>query len=115
MNLIVICLDSFRQDHVSCYHGRQPVFDDVPPCQTPNIDAFAQRCVVFENAYPCGLPTIPVRYELMTGMFSLPYRGWEPLTPYDKPIAKSFVRRVTFAASSAILTTTFALTCAPPA
>jgi hypothetical protein len=43
MNLIVICLDSFRQDHVSCYHGGQPVFDDVPPCQTPNIDAFAQR------------------------------------------------------------------------
>jgi hypothetical protein len=54
MNLIVICLDSFRQDHVSFYHGGQPVFDDVPPCQTPNIDAFAQRCVVFENSYPCG-------------------------------------------------------------
>ncbi len=88
VNLIVICLDTFRQDHVSCYHGGQPVFDDVPPCQTPNIDAFARSCVVFENAYPCGLPTIPVRYELMTGMFGLPYRGWEPLNPSDKSLAE---------------------------
>lgn len=88
MNLIVICLDSFRQDHVSFYHEGRPTFDDVPPCQTPNIDIFARRCIVFENAYPCGLPTIPIRYELMTGQFSLPYRGWEPLTLYDKPIAE---------------------------
>ncbi|MCS3919578.1 arylsulfatase A-like enzyme [Candidatus Fervidibacter sacchari] len=66
MNLIVICLDSFRQDHVSFYHGGQPVFDDVPPCQTPNIDAFAQHCVVFENAYPCGLPTIVASSATLT-------------------------------------------------
>ena len=88
MNLVVVCLDSFRQDHVSYYRGDAPVFDAVPPCRTPNIDLFAHQCVVFDNAYPCGLPTIPVRYELMTGQFGLPYRGWEPLTPYDKPIAE---------------------------
>ncbi len=88
MNLVVVCLDSFRQDHVGCYRDDASVFDDVPPCQTPNMDAFAQQGVVFESAYPCGLPTIPVRYELMTGQFSLPYRGWEPLTPHDKPVAE---------------------------
>lgn len=88
MNLIVICLDSFRQDHVSLYNGGKPIFDGVPTCQTPNMDAFAKRCIVFDNAYPCGMPTIPIRYELMTGQFGLPYRGWEPLTIYDKPIAE---------------------------
>ncbi|MCS7224789.1 MAG: sulfatase-like hydrolase/transferase [Armatimonadetes bacterium] len=87
-NLVVICLDSFRKDHVSCYHGGNAPFSDLPPCSTPHIDAFAQLCVVFDNALPSGLPTIPVRYELMTGQFGLPYRGWEPLNPYDRSIAE---------------------------
>ena len=76
MNLIMICLDSFRQDHVSFYHGGLPAFDGVPACQTPHIDAFARECLAFDNVYPCGLPTIPIRMELMTGQFTLPYRPW---------------------------------------
>lgn len=88
MNLIFIMLDSLRQDHVSVYNQGQPVFDGVPACKTPNIDAFASECIIFENAYPSGLPTMPVRYELMTGHFSLPSRGWMPLTPYDVTLAE---------------------------
>lgn len=88
MNIIIICLDSLRQDHVSFYHQGKPAFEGIPACRTPNIDAFAQQCVAFENAYPCGLPTIPIRMELMTGQFSLPYRPWQPLAPTDIPMAE---------------------------
>ena len=88
MNLIVIVLDSFRQDHVSTYHNGTSVFEGIAPCQTPNIDQFAEECVVFENAYPEALPTIPIRTQLMTGQRTLPYRPWQPLTPEDVAIAQ---------------------------
>jgi len=87
MNVIVIMLDSFRQDHISFHNQGKGIFEDVKPCRTPNIDRFAEECIVFENAYPSGLPTIPVRSELMTGQDTLPFRPWEPLGPHDITIA----------------------------
>jgi len=88
INLIFIMLDSFRQDHVGIYHKGKSPFPHVKPCDTPNLDKFAEECVILENVYPCGLPTIPVRFELMTGYYSLPYRPWAPLTSYDLTIAE---------------------------
>lgn len=85
-NLILIILDSFRQDHISYYNRGERVFENVPACKTPNLDSFAKDSVVFHNVYPSGLPTIPVRYEVLTGMFSLPYRPWQQLLPYPKDI-----------------------------
>lgn len=93
MNAIVIILDSLRQDHVSVYHGGRGPFEDVPACQTPNLDRFAQDCVVFRNVYPEGLPTIPVRLALMTGQWTLPFRGWEPLRQPDTTIAEILGRQ----------------------
>ena len=87
MNIIGIMLDSFRQDHVSFYHGGNPAFEKVPACQTPTLDAFAQECIVFDNAYPEALPTIPARTQLFTGQRTLPYRPWQPLTQEDISIA----------------------------
>ena len=58
MNLIFICLDSLRQDHVSFYNPADPVFDRVPICVTPNIaearelivaNASADQDFTFEN------------------------------------------------------------------
>lgn len=80
MNLIVICIDSLRQDHVSFYNPDSPV-------ETPNIDRFAQRCVSFTNVYPEALPTIPVRTQLMAGQRTLPNRPWQPLTRGDRTLA----------------------------
>ena len=77
MNIIVLMLDSLRQDHVS-YYGW-----DGCPLQTPNIDAVAAEAVVFDNVYPEGLPTIPVRTDLLTGQSSLTNRTWQPLVPTD--------------------------------
>jgi arylsulfatase A-like enzyme len=88
VNLIFIVLDSLRQDHVSFYNPVDPVFDRVPNCATPNIAEFARHAIVFNNMYPCGLPTIPTRTELMTGQFTLPSRGWQPLVPTDITIAQ---------------------------
>ncbi|MFN4227978.1 MAG: sulfatase-like hydrolase/transferase [Candidatus Ratteibacteria bacterium] len=88
MNLIFIMIDSLRQDHVSVYNKGKKVFENIKSCKTPNIDKFAENSVIFENVYPSGLPTIPVRYELMTGFYSLPYRPWCPLTDYDLTIAE---------------------------
>jgi len=79
MNVIYIMLDSLRQDHVSFYNQGKPVFDGIPACRTPNIDAFAKDCIVFRNAYPEGLPTLPVRTEILTGQRTLPFHGWQPL------------------------------------
>ncbi len=88
MNVIGIMLDSFRQDHISFYNQGQPVFEEVPFCQTPNLDAFAEECIVFDNAYPEALPTIPVRTQLFTGQRTLPYRPWQPLTKEDVSVAE---------------------------
>ena len=87
MNLIMIVLDTFRQDHVGFYHGGRAPFDDVAACRTPNLDAFARDCVVFDSAYPEALPTMPVRLQLMTGQRTLHARPWGPLGPGDATIA----------------------------
>ncbi len=77
MNIIVLMLDSLRQDHVS-YYGW-----DGCPLTTPNIDAVATEGVVFDNVYPEGLPTIPVRTDLFTGQSSLTNRTWQQLMDTD--------------------------------
>lgn len=87
MNVIGIMLDSFRQDHVSFYNRGRGPFENVAACQTPNLDAFARECIVFDNAYPEALPTIPVRTQLFTGQRTLPYRPWQPLTQEDISVA----------------------------
>lgn len=88
MNIICIMLDSFRQDHLGVYHRNQPVFEGIPTCQTPNLDAFAKEAVVFHNAYPEALPTIPVRTQFFTGQCTLPFRPWQPLTREDISISE---------------------------
>lgn len=87
-NVIIVVLDSLRQDHVSFYNKGERVFKDVPACKTPNLDKFAKESIVFYNAYPSGLPTIPVREELMTGQFTLPYKPWSPMYPSEITIAE---------------------------
>ena len=53
-NVVFIALDSLRQDHVRFYNPDAP-------CETPHMDALARESVAFDNVYPEGLPTIPVR------------------------------------------------------
>lgn len=75
MNVIFILNDSFRRDHLGCY-GNSWI-------KTPNLDQFAQRAALFEHYYTASYPTVPNRWDLVTGRFGFPFRGWQPLAPND--------------------------------
>ena len=80
MNVFWIMLDSLRRDHVGAYGSTV--------CKTPHLDAFAAEAILFDNAYPEALPTIPVRTAMVTGRRTLAGRGWQPLTPEDVTAAE---------------------------
>ena len=88
LNLIVIVCDSFRRDNLACYGSKW-----LPNLETPNLDRFAEKAVIFKDAYPEGMPTIVIRRTLYTGRRVLPYYafpdgdgalpGWHPLYHED--------------------------------
>jgi len=80
MNVFWIVLDSLRRDHIGAYGSEV--------CQTPHLDAFAAEAILFDNAYPEALPTIPVRTALNTGCRTLHCRPWQPLTDEDVTAAE---------------------------
>ncbi len=80
MNTIVVMLDSLRRDHLGCYGNTW--------IETPEIDSFSSKSLVFDLAYAEGLPTIPVRTSLFTGRYTLPFRRWQPLEKADVVIAE---------------------------
>ena len=71
MNVIAICLDTLRWDHLGCY-GNERV-------STPAIDAFARDATRFDAAYCASFPTIPMRTDAFTGNVNWPVYGWKPL------------------------------------
>jgi arylsulfatase A-like enzyme len=74
LNLIVLVADTFRADNLAPY-GSQFV-------DCPNLNRFAEQSVIFEQAHPEGLPTIPTRRVLYTGRRILPtyyFRQPEPV------------------------------------
>ena len=69
MNLVVICLDTFRADMI--HHV------GVDFIKTPNMDALAKESIIFEKAYAEGLPTIQFRRAALTGIRSFPWRYYD--------------------------------------
>lgn len=93
MNIILIIADSLRADHTGCYGNKW--------IKTPNIDRLAQESVLFERAFPEGLPTIPVRRAIYTGNRTWPFEdykpkkgdtvrhfGWQPMAESDVALAE---------------------------
>ncbi|MBV7332712.1 sulfatase-like hydrolase/transferase [Chloroflexi bacterium TSY] len=80
MNVIVIMNDTFRRDYLGCYGNTW--------IHTPNLDEFAQRAAVFEQYYIASYPTVPARWDLCTGRYGFPFRGWQPLGPNDLTLAQ---------------------------
>ncbi|HUX09762.1 MAG TPA: sulfatase [Terriglobia bacterium] len=77
LNLIVIVSDTFRRDNLAAYGQKW-----LENLETPNLDRFAKECVVFEDAYPEGMPTIVIRRTLYTGRRVIPcyyFRQHEPV------------------------------------
>lgn len=66
-NLIVVVFDTLRYD---------AVFGDL--ARMPNLRRFASQSVVYDNAWAEGLPTIPFRRALFTGMRSFPWQHKSP-------------------------------------
>jgi arylsulfatase A-like enzyme len=71
MNIVLVILDSLRQDHVGAYANEW--------IETPYLDAFASEGVLFTRCYPESLPTLPVRRALHTGLRTFPYHGHRDL------------------------------------
>ncbi len=71
MNVILIISDTFRKDHLGAYGN--------PWIHTPNLDAFARQATVFDRAYAASFPTVPNRFDVMSGRFTFPYFAWSPL------------------------------------
>ncbi|MBS1869954.1 MAG: sulfatase-like hydrolase/transferase [Actinobacteria bacterium] len=70
-NVVLIMADRLRADALKSY-------DDVLPnsAHTPSLDALADESLRFRYFVPDGLPAIPARRALLTGMRSYPFRDW---------------------------------------
>ena len=77
LNLILLDVDTFRADNLACYGGNQ--------VDCPNLNAFAQDSVIFEEAYPEALPTVPIRRNLVTGRRILPFDYYQQHDPVQMP------------------------------
>ncbi|MCY0879234.1 MAG: sulfatase [Firmicutes bacterium] len=93
LNLVVICLDTFRYD---CLTHQAPW-----PVYLPHLDRLRAESTVYQHAYPEGLPTIPVRRAYFTGERSFPWRfrydtkgswptgrGWHKIPPEQPTLAE---------------------------
>ncbi|HOL49890.1 MAG TPA: sulfatase [bacterium] len=100
MNIVLVVFDSLRKDCIGFYG--KPFWGRV---FTPHLDAFAQESVVFTNAFPESLPTLPARRALYTGRRTYPFvngdfrlkgdfvgaAGWGPI-PEDQPTVAEILR-----------------------
>jgi len=77
LNVIVLISDTFRADNLAAY-GSQWV-------DCPNLNRFAERAVIFEDAYPEGMPTIPIRRQLYTGRRIVPTHYYYQPEPVQLP------------------------------
>jgi arylsulfatase A-like enzyme len=85
MNVILVVNDTFRRDHLGCYGN--------PWIKTPNLDAFARRSALFEQYYIASYPTVPNRWDMLSGRYGFPTRGWQPLSPGDVTLAQLLARQ----------------------
>ncbi|MCL6088245.1 MAG: sulfatase [Actinobacteria bacterium] len=93
-NIILVISDTLRALQLGCYDNKN--------IKTPNIDAFAKESIVFENAHPETLPTIPARRGMHTGRRVFPFHdykpvkwdivrlpGWQPLSNDEDTLAEN--------------------------
>ena len=92
LNLIVLVSDTFRADNLEAYGSHW--------VETPYLNQFARESIVFEDFYPEGLPTIPLRRQLYTGRRIFPTHfyfqqdsvkipGWHELFLEDVTLAET--------------------------
>jgi arylsulfatase A-like enzyme len=70
-NVVLIMADRIRADALKSYDD---VFDN--SARTPSLDKLADESLRFRYMVPEGLPAIPARRALLTGLRSYPFRDW---------------------------------------
>lgn len=70
-NVVLIMADRIRADALKSYDD---VFEN--SAHTPNLDALRDDSLRFRYFVPEGLPAIPARRAVLTGMRSYPFRDW---------------------------------------
>ena len=88
MNVVVICSDTFRYDHLG-FLKQQEVY-------TPNLDRLAAESAVFSDFWLCSFPTLVNRIEVFSGRYAFPLFKWGPL-PYQFPVLSEVFDRHGFA------------------
>ena len=99
MNVIVICLDTFRADMI----GKEEKMSFV---HTPVLDDFAKQSVTFTRCYGESQPTLQFRRTIMTGKCTCPWRynpprrgcvsgmgGWHMIPDEHETMAEMLVSR----------------------
>jgi arylsulfatase A-like enzyme len=76
LNLVVICLDTVRSDHVGAY-ARDGIRPD-RAVRTPSIDQLAREGLRFSHFRSEVFPTGPSRRSVYTGNRTFPMDGWKP-------------------------------------
>ncbi len=84
MNVVVICSDTFRYDHLGCLK-QQPV-------QTPNLDALRRQSASFADFRVCSFPTLVNRMDVFSGRYTFPFYGWGQL-PREMPVLSEYLGR----------------------
>ena len=55
MNIVFICADSLRRDHLGCYGNNW--------IHTPNLDRLGAESLTIDSHYAASFPTMPTRAE----------------------------------------------------
>ena len=85
MNVLVICSDTFRYDHLG-YLGLQPV-------RTPCLDRLAKESVHFSDFQVCSFPTLVNRIEVFSGRYTFPLMNWGSF-PFQYRVRAEVCRRM---------------------
>ncbi|MCX7014200.1 MAG: sulfatase [Candidatus Sumerlaeota bacterium] len=97
MNVVLICLDTFRGDCLRAAGRHEFV-------QTPHLDQLAGEGILFDNAFGEGQPTIQFRRTLLTGRRCFPWDmdydtkglwpnspGWHQIPPEQTTLAEALL------------------------
>ena len=91
MNVVLIIIDTLRQDHLGCYGNKW--------IKTPYLDSLAKESVLFTQGYPGSLPTLQVRRVLQTGCRIFPFIGHKDYKG-DFPAAPVYFFKISLASDA---------------
>ena len=79
MRTVLILMDTLNRRFLKSYHENAEGI-------TPNMDAFAEEAVRFDNHFIASAPCMPARRDIFTGRMNFLERGWGGMEPYDRTL-----------------------------